>query len=73
MLVDNSGTDGAPVIFEDNPNYQNLFGKSEKEFLFGVVTTDFMMIHPGSLHKANGGSLSFPSSNCSGTRLCGTN
>lgn len=60
VLVDNSGTDGAPVIFEDNPNYQNLFGKSEKEFLFGVVTTDFSMIHPGSLHKANGGFLVLP-------------
>lgn len=60
VLVDNSGTEGAPVIFEDNPNYQNLFGKAEKEIQFGVVTTDFSMIRPGSLHKANGGFLVLP-------------
>ena len=60
VLVDNSDLTGAPVIFEDNPNYQNLFGKSEKEIQFGVVTTDFSMIRPGSLHKANGGFLVIP-------------
>jgi lon-related putative ATP-dependent protease len=60
VLVDNSSLTGAPVIFEDNPNYQNIFGKAEKEVQFGVVTTDFSMIRPGSLHKANGGFLVIP-------------
>jgi lon-related putative ATP-dependent protease len=60
VLVDNSGLTGAPVIFEDNPNYQNVFGKAEKEVQFGVVTTDFSMIRAGSLHKANGGFLVIP-------------
>ena len=60
VLVDNSSLTGAPVIFEDNPNYQNIFGKAEKEVQFGVVTTDFSMIRPGSLHKANGGFLVLP-------------
>jgi lon-related putative ATP-dependent protease len=57
VIVDNSGSDGAPVIFEQNPTYQNLMGKMEKEVQYGVVTTDFTMIRPGSIHKANGGYL----------------
>ena len=57
VIVDNSGDDGAPVIYEQNPSYQNLFGKIEKEVQYGVVTTDFTMIRPGSIHKANGGFL----------------
>jgi lon-related putative ATP-dependent protease len=57
VIVDNSGNEGAPVIYEQNPSYQNLFGKVEKEVQYGVVTTDFTMIRPGSIHKANGGFL----------------
>jgi len=57
VIVDNSGTEGAPVVFEQNPTYQNLFGKIEKEVEFGVVTTDFTMIRSGSIHMANGGYL----------------
>jgi lon-related putative ATP-dependent protease len=60
VIVDNSGNSGAPVVFEQNPTYQNLFGKLEKEFSYGVVTTDFSMIRPGSIHKANGGFLVLP-------------
>jgi len=60
VVVDNAGPDGAPVVFEDTPSYQNLLGKAEKEVQFGVVTTDFMMIRPGSVHKANGGYLVIP-------------
>ena len=57
VIVDNSGDDGAPVIFEQNPTYLNLIGKVEKEVEYGVVSTDFTMIRPGSIHKANGGYL----------------
>lgn len=57
VLVDNSGLQGAPVIIEHNPTFQNLFGRIEKESRLGVLTTDFTMIHSGSLHKANGGYL----------------
>jgi len=60
VVVDNSGPEGAPVVFEETPSYQNLLGKAEKEVQFGVVTTDFMMIRPGSVHKANGGYLVIP-------------
>jgi lon-related putative ATP-dependent protease len=60
IVVDNGSSVGAPVVFEETPSYQNLLGRSEKEVQFGVVTTDFMMIRPGSLHKANGGYLVIP-------------
>ncbi len=57
VLVDNGDGEGAPVIFEQNPSYQNLFGIVEREVQFGALTTDFTMIRPGSMHKANGGYL----------------
>ncbi len=57
VVVDNAGAGGAPVIVEQNPTFQNLLGKIEKEVQFGIFTTDFTMIRPGSLHKANGGYL----------------
>jgi lon-related putative ATP-dependent protease len=60
VIVDNKETEGAPVIFEQTPSYQNLFGKVEKEVQFGVMITDFTMIRPGSVHKANGGYLVVP-------------
>ena len=59
-IVDNSKPDGAPVVFEQNPTYQNLFGKLEKEVQFGIVSTDFTMIRSGSVHKANGGYMVIP-------------
>ncbi|MBN2073455.1 MAG: AAA family ATPase, partial [Actinobacteria bacterium] len=60
VIVDNSGLEGAPVIIEQNPTYQNLFGRIEKEAQLGVLSTDFTMIHGGSLHKANKGFLVIP-------------
>jgi lon-related putative ATP-dependent protease len=57
VLVDNSETNGAPVIIESNPIYPNLFGTIERQALFGALFTDFTMIKPGVLHKANGGYL----------------
>ncbi|TET17724.1 MAG: ATP-dependent protease, partial [Candidatus Cloacimonadota bacterium] len=57
IVVDNSPLEGAPVIIEHNPTYQNLIGRIEKEAQLGVLTTDFTMIRSGSLHKANGGFL----------------
>jgi lon-related putative ATP-dependent protease len=57
LLIDNSETKGAPVIIESNPVYPNLFGSVERQAFFGALITDFSMIKPGSLHKANGGYL----------------
>ncbi|MEX1000438.1 MAG: ATP-binding protein, partial [Thermodesulfobacteriota bacterium] len=44
VFVDNSNSEGAPVIFETNPTYTNLFGTIEKEAKFGALVTDFTMI-----------------------------
>jgi lon-related putative ATP-dependent protease len=57
LLVDNENTDGAPVVFEDNPNYQNLVGQVEQIAQMGALLTDFNLIQPGALHEANGGYL----------------
>lgn len=58
LLVDNSMTKGAPVVFETNPTYNNLFGRIEHVMQYGgVAATDFTMIRPGALHRANGGYL----------------
>ncbi|MDX1347524.1 MAG: ATP-binding protein [Thiomicrorhabdus chilensis] len=57
VLVDNGQTEGAPVIFEDNPTYQNLIGRIEHIAQFGTLITDFSLIKPGAVHLANGGYL----------------
>jgi len=57
LIVDNEDTDGAPVVFEDNPNYQNLVGQVEQIAQMGALVTDFNLIQPGALHAANGGYL----------------
>ncbi len=57
VLIDNTETKGAPVVFETNPTYPNLFGSIEKQAQFGTLFTDFSMIRPGSLHRANEGFL----------------
>ncbi len=55
VIVDNSDLEGAPVVRELNPTYNNIFGRIEKETQFGGLVTDFTMIRGGSLHEANGG------------------
>ena len=57
LLVDHRHSKGAPVIKESNPTYYNLLGRIEYKAHFGSMSTDFTMIAPGALHKANGGYL----------------
>jgi lon-related putative ATP-dependent protease len=57
VLVDRRGEKGAPVIFEANPTYNNLFGHIEKRAFMGTLMTDFTMVQAGSLLRANGGYL----------------
>lgn len=57
LLVDNSETKGAPVIYENNPTYHNLVGQIEHIAHMGSLVTDFGLIKAGALHKANGGYL----------------
>ncbi|RMF32096.1 MAG: ATP-binding protein, partial [Chloroflexi bacterium] len=60
VLVDRSEEKGAPVIVETNPTYHNLIGRIEHQAVMGVFSTDFTMIKPGALHRANGGYLILP-------------
>ena len=48
---------GAPVVLEPNPTYANLVGRIEHRVHFGTLVTDFTLIQPGALHRANGGYL----------------
>jgi len=57
LLVDRNGEKGAPVIYETNPTFTNLFGQIEKRAVMGTLTTDFTMVQSGSLLQANGGYL----------------
>ncbi len=57
ILVDNIETKGAPIVFEDNPTYQNLIGRIEHIARMGTLLTDFTLIKSGALHKAIGGYL----------------
>ena len=59
LFVDNSELEGAPVIMDSNYSYQNIFGKLEYENYYGTLKTDFTMLKPGLLHKANGGYIMF--------------
>jgi lon-related putative ATP-dependent protease len=57
VLVGNGKEPGAPIISEDNPSYSNLVGRVEHISQFGALVTDFTLIKPGALHRANGGYL----------------
>ncbi|MDJ0841964.1 MAG: ATP-binding protein [Acidobacteriota bacterium] len=57
LLVDHGDLEGAPVVYEDNPTYQNLLGQVEHRSVQGMLVTDFTLIKSGALHRANGGYL----------------
>ncbi|MDD3752201.1 MAG: AAA family ATPase, partial [Tissierellia bacterium] len=57
LFINNENTNGAPVITESSPYYYNLFGKIEYKSQMMTTMTDFTMIKPGAIHKANGGYL----------------
>ncbi len=57
VLVGNGKQAGAPIVSEDNPTYSNLIGRVEHIAQLGALVTDFTLIKPGALHRANGGYL----------------
>jgi lon-related putative ATP-dependent protease len=58
MVSSENGADGgAPVIEELNPTFSNLIGRVEHIAQMGTLITDFLLIKPGALHRANGGYL----------------
>lgn len=57
LFIDNSEFNECKVIVESNPTYYNLTGSIEYKNEMGSLSTSFMEIKPGSIHKANGGFL----------------
>jgi len=58
LLVDRTATRYAPLVVEQNPTYENLFGRIEyQQTATGGLTTDASLIRAGALHRANGGVL----------------
>lgn len=57
LIVDNSLTTGAPIVYENLPNHQSLLGCVENMAMMGALITDFSLIKAGALHRANGGYL----------------
>ncbi|MGJ3253154.1 MAG: Lon protease family protein [Elainellaceae cyanobacterium] len=57
LLVEHDPSEGAPLVYEDNPTYPNLMGRVEQRAQMGALLTDFSLIKEGALHRANGGYL----------------
>jgi len=58
LLVEREpGAQGAPVHYEDHPSFCNIAGRVDYMVQMGTLVTDFNLIKPGALHKANGGYL----------------
>jgi lon-related putative ATP-dependent protease len=57
VIIDNANQKGAPVLYEDNPRDYNIIGRIEHVSQLGTLMTDFTLIRPGALHRANGGFL----------------
>ncbi|OQK18251.1 ATP-dependent protease [Methyloprofundus sedimenti] len=57
LIISNDDSQFAPVILENHPNYANLLGRIDHQAYMGTLVTDFTMIKPGALHRANGGYL----------------
>lgn len=57
VIVDHVPEAGAPVVYQDDPTYENLHGRVEYDSTMGGLTTNFTLIRQGSLHRANGGYL----------------
>lgn len=70
LFIDNSNLEGAPVIMDTNYMYHNLFGKLEYENQFGMLKTDFTMLKPGLLHKANGGYIILQAQDLLENQIC---
>jgi lon-related putative ATP-dependent protease len=58
VVVGNSGAMAhAPIVEELNPTYGNLVGRIDHVPQMGTLMTDFLLVKPGALHRANGGYL----------------
>ncbi|MBQ2836361.1 MAG: AAA family ATPase [Clostridia bacterium] len=70
LFIDNSNKEGCPVIMDSNYSYQNLFGKLEYENYYGSLKTDYTMLKPGLMYKANGGYIIFQAKDLLSNPVC---
>ena len=70
LFIDNSNSEGCPVIMDSNYSFHNLFGKLEYENYYGALKTDFTMLKPGLMHKANGGYIIFQAKDLLANGIC---
>jgi lon-related putative ATP-dependent protease len=58
VFVSQAGSSGeAPIVEEAHPTLNNLTGRIDHIASHGVLATNFRLIKPGALHRANGGFL----------------
>jgi lon-related putative ATP-dependent protease len=57
LLVGHASDAHAPVVVCDNPTFPNLVGRVDHVAHLGTLLTNFTMVQPGALHRANGGYL----------------
>lgn len=57
MVSHEAETPGAPVVTEALPSSDHLTGRIEHISEMGTLSTNFTLIKPGALHRANGGYL----------------
>jgi lon-related putative ATP-dependent protease len=57
LLVEREAGGHAPVVFCDHPTYSNLVGRVDHLARMGTLLTNFTLVRPGDLHRANGGYL----------------
>ena len=70
VFVDNSNSNGAPVIMDSNYLFNNLFGRLEYENYYGMLKTDYTMLRPGLLQRANGGYIIFQANDLLSNPAC---
>src|SRR3974377_854672 len=57
LVAADEGAPGAPIVEEMHPTLGNLTGRIDYVSIHGVLITNFRLIKPGALHRANGGYL----------------
>ncbi len=70
LFIDNSNEEGAPVIMDSNYSFNNLFGRLEYENYYGMLKTDYTMLRPGLLQRANGGYIIFQANDLLSNPAC---
>ena len=57
MVSHDASLSTAPIVSEDLPSLSHLTGRIEHISEMGTLSTNFTLIKPGALHRANGGFL----------------